>query len=130
MVYAMIYSTSTGEIDRSIDCPSEVIDLQPGEGEDFLLVSRGNDETHLNYVDVSADPPTLKARAALDTVHTVDDLTITFHALPAGLTLRVDGAEMLTDGDDAVEFELPGTYAIELFGSAPHLDEILEVTVG
>lgn len=63
--------------------------------------------------------------------HTIDALCVTITDLPPGLTLRVAGSELVTDGSSTeIEFDLPGTYAIELSGLVEYLDETLEVTVG
>jgi hypothetical protein len=85
------------------------------------------DTTH--YVELSGDPTIMKKRP-LDTARKEVGLEVTFTALPPGLTLRVGELQVITDGDDVVEFDVPGTYTIELSGLVEYLDEALEVTVG
>lgn len=85
------------------------------------------DTTH--YVDVSG-APVIREKRPLDTAMEQAGLEVTFTALPPGLTLKVGELQVITDGDDVVEFDVPGTYTIELSGLVEYLDETLEVTVG
>ena len=73
----------------------------------------------------------ISTKHKINTNHAKDGLCVTFTDLPPGLTLRVEGGELITDGSSTeIEFDLPGAYTIELSGLVEYLDETLEVTVG
>ncbi len=112
-----------GRIDWVLSAPSS--DYANMQGGDYLpcdeLVS---DDAH--YVAGGEILP----KQTLDTSHQVSGLEVVFSALPQGLLIEVAGESMIAEGgNDSIEFELPGTYRVRLFGSVPHLDQELEVTV-
>lgn len=85
-----------------------------------------SDETH--YVDVTQTPHVARERHRFDTRHDINDLAVSFQNLPRGTTIRVKGREIISDGDDAVGFDLPGTYVIEL-EHFQYMSEVVEVTL-
>ncbi|MGQ0335680.1 hypothetical protein [Halomonas elongata] len=111
-----------GEIFCIVEGDPEVIDVSG-----LIEVGEGvSDETH--YIDVAQAIYFARRRHTFDTSHSIDGLTVTFSHLPKGTTVQVQGHEMLTDGDDSIEFDVPGTYAVEL-QHHQYLDETVEVTV-
>lgn len=115
-----------GNILSILTAPSEeYAALQGGE---FLECGEAvSDVTH--YVDVASGE--VAARQPLDVSHAAVGLEVQFYSLPPQLTLRVGTMTAVTEGgEDSVEFDMPGTYVIELSGLPEYMDEILEVTVG
>lgn len=125
----IVFDPDTDRILRVVECSASVPTNQALEGEKCLVV---DDETlvddELHYVDSAGDGPRIVTRSSFDTAHTIDGLSVTWSSLPVGTVIRVMGQTMVADGDDETEFDVPGTYRIELFH--PHyLDDVLEVTV-
>jgi hypothetical protein len=72
----------------------------------------------------------LLPKRKLQTSITTDGLVVTLSGLPRGLTVSTNGATATTEDDDlTIEYDLPGTYKIELSGLVEYLDHELEVTV-
>ncbi|WP_163557590.1 hypothetical protein [Halomonas sp. NO4] len=99
------------------------------DGERFIAVDVSSFDDTTHYVDLSGDEPVVKERESLDTTHTIAGLEVTFQALPSGTEIEVNRQTMIADGDDVIEFDLPGTYSISLAGPPAYRDEELEVTV-
>lgn len=60
----------------------------------------------------------------------IDWLTATLKMLPLGTEVKVAGHTILTDDEHTeLEFEVPGTYEVQL-RKFPYLPEIREITVG
>lgn len=71
------------------------------------------------------------ARRPYDYVLSVEGMTATLKGLPSGAVVGVLGESVEADDlPTELDFELPGTYTIELSGLVEYLDETLEVTVG
>lgn len=113
---------STGEI----FC---IVEGGPGDIDTSRLIEVGedvSDETH--YIDMSQEIYFPQKRHTFDTTHSVDGLTVTFSSLPEGTTVQVKDHEMVTDGDDSIEFDVPGVFLIKL--RHPHyMSETVEVTI-
>lgn len=87
------------------------------------------DTTH--FVELLGTGPTLRRKTALDTTHQIEGLLVTFSTLPSALKVKVGLGRTVTDSTPTeVEFELPGHYAIELYGLANYVDETVEVALG
>lgn len=110
---------------KRLGLPRSYADEQCGDGESWTEVSSDVDgATH--YIDVE----TLQAvgRKRLAPQYSIDGLTVRFACLPAGTVIGVAGQQVVADGDDEVEVDVPGTYRIAL--SHPHyLDDVVEVTL-
>ncbi|MDN3525625.1 hypothetical protein QWY79_10150 [Halomonas sabkhae] len=122
-----IYDDS-GEISSIRRCGENQADMQCSPGELWVEVDKNvSDETH--YIDVSTSSHQPTPREPIYPSYSVDGLAVTFSSLPIGAVIGVAGQELIADGDDEVEFDVPGTYRIAL--SHPrYLGETLEVTVG
>ncbi|MBW5800682.1 hypothetical protein [Halomonas elongata] len=106
-----------------------IVEGDPGVIDVSRLIEVGegvSDETH--YIDMSQAIYFARKRHTFDTSHSIDGLTVMFSHLPKGTTVRIQGQEMLTDGDDSIEFDVPGTYAVGL-EHFQYMDEVVEVTV-
>ncbi len=106
-----------------------IVEGDPGAIDTSRLIEVGenvSDETH--YIDMSQAIYFARKRHTFDTSHSIDGLTVTFSNLPPGTIVQVQGHEMLSDGDDSIEFDVPGTYAVAL-QHHQYLDETVEVTV-
>lgn len=106
-----------------------IVEGEPGAIDTSRLIEVGenvSDETH--YIDMSQAIYFARRRHTFDTSHSIDGLTVTFSNLPPGTIVQVQGHEMLSDGDDSIEFDVPGTYAVAL-QHHQYLDETVEVTV-
>ncbi|MDT8894170.1 hypothetical protein RSO41_05840 [Halomonas sp. I1] len=121
-----IYQEGSPEILSTCQCGENQADMQCGEGESWVEVDESvSDDTH--YIDI--DQRVAVARSAFDPQCSVGDLVVHFIGLPADTVIGAMGQELIADGDDEVEFDVPGTYRIAL--SHPrYLDETVEVTVG
>jgi len=124
-----IYNKASGAITRVVECHESLAKMQASEGEAHVAASEDiNDVTH--YVALKGGGAVVAKRQSLNTHYALEGLKVIFRALPAGLTLSSQGGSIITDGYDVVEFDIPGTYEIKLFGLAGYLDETLEVTIG
>lgn len=86
-----------------------------------------SDDTHYADMATGAIYPKRMAEVA----QSVDGLTVTLSGLPAGMTVSSNGMSTMTDDDPLViDYDLPGTYAVELSGHVEYQDTTVEVTVG
>lgn len=115
--------------------------LQPS---DLSLVPLYIEDTWEDYLDVTeevdgpghyVDSGKIVAKKALPYTQAISGLVVTLTGLPVGtrVVVVVDDEEqtplLVDDQPTEIDFELPGTYTLMLSGSAPHLDEELEVIV-
>ncbi|MFM9270960.1 hypothetical protein ACJ7V3_11945 [Halomonas elongata] len=107
-----------------------IVEGEPGAIDTAGLIEVGegvSDETH--YIDMSQSIFFARRRHAFDTSYSVNDLAVMFSDLPLGTLVRVQGNELVAeDGVAEIEFDVPGTYSIELT-HFQYMDKILEVTV-
>lgn len=126
---AAIYEINSGRITSIFSGPTDHIHLQPLEGESFIILGpldEVGDTTHYVKLPEEEALPKTPLTYTLDTT----GLTATITGLPAEMKVFYQGQHIVTDDDPTeIEFELPGTYQLEMTGSVPHLDETLEVTV-
>lgn len=128
---AFDYWIESGRMHSVITADETQIREAPIE-EGMARIELDGDEFHGDIDGVFVDTNTgdIRERISVDMAHSIEGLSVTFHALPSGLILRVGGEEMIADGDDTVEFDAPGTYEIQLYPPPQYRDEVLEVTVG
>lgn len=123
----VVFDARTGAIRRVVECSASMAEHQAATGEASVIVSSDthvDDERH--YIDLQ--DRSVAKRRTFEVSHAIRGLSVTLGSLPGGTLVRVLGEEMVADGDDEIEFDVPGTYLIEL--SHPHyLDDVLEVTV-
>lgn len=121
-----IYNKNTGEIDRVCHCHSDLVGLQCSDAEAYLpYVGNVSDLTHFVVGDV------IKNKKPFSYKKTLTSLGVLLEGLPKGTRVSVGAQELIVrEGTVKIEFDLPGTYKIQLSGSVSHLDETLEATVG
>jgi hypothetical protein len=114
----IVYTTATGEITKSVQCPEEAIALQCREGEAWI---QGDQVEDAGFYVLDGQ---LCERPAFD-------LAVQGHVIsgmPAGATLTIEGQDYEADGEP-IEFEpsIPGSYtiSIRLF---PYKDTDIQVT--
>lgn len=117
------YDTSGAITSILIASDEDTADMQGGN---YLPCdSNVNDVSH--YV-LDGDVLT---RRPYDYVLSVAGLTATLKGLPAGAVVGALGESVEADDlPTELEFELPGTYTIDIGGLVEYRDESLEVTVG
>ncbi len=114
------------EVRKALSLPKSYPDDQCSDGESWVEVSGDVDgETH--YIDL--DQRVAVARSAFNPEYSINGLVVRFDWLPGGTVIGAMRQTMKSDGDDEIEFDVPGTYRIGLHH--PHYrDEVMEVTVG
>jgi len=94
----VIYDMSTGRIDRQVRCPEYLIALQLAESEGCL---EGSCDDSAFYVDLES----LRTRPKRD---------FALSALPLPCVIRIEGVEYKCTTQPKFEFDVPGTYQIEV----------------
>lgn len=141
-----VFDIRTGKIDRTIECPSDMIAKNIGSGEGFVPTGNYLPNDAPNLCVESADVGFRIAElGAIDTRHRIDGLTVTIPRLPVGTKVNVGGEPLMEEpGDTApghgtiisdedgveIEFDSPGTYLISLTPPLGKRPQELEVTVG
>lgn len=121
----VLYDNETGRIICSGQ--SSPATMSQGSWKDGATLIEGEGNSRDHYVKDGE----IVEKEELDTQHTLDDLTVTFTALPEGITVKTAGESITTDGDDTVlEYDAPGRYTVRLNGGAKYLSTRLEVEVG
>lgn len=91
----------------------------------------GEESSDTHYVDISVEPHELKEKEPLSLSQEADGLTVTITGIPEGSQVLLDNGDTVADGEPlTIEFDLPGTYTIEIEPPVQWLAETLEVTVG
>lgn len=123
-----VYDRASGKIKRIVECDDDMIDMQADGDESVLQVPNAGvvqDDTH--YVKNGG----IREKASYTPTLSVSGLATTIHDVPAGLTVTVGGASVVADVNPVeIEFDIPGTYTIDIGGLVEYRDESLEVTVG
>lgn len=124
-----IFDKSTGEILSNYFGPPKTVSDQLSAGLGAAPCDESvTDTTH--WVDQSGHKRVIREKAPLEPSVSTDGLTVTLIDLPEGLSVSVMGELAITDEEPLeIEFELPGTYTIELSGLVPYLAQALEVSV-
>lgn len=87
-----------------------------------------SDDTH--YVDLKGEP-SIEVKKPIKPLVEATGLFAVLSGIPAGSTVSVGNiSDVVDDGELTIEFDLPGTYSIEINPPPQFLDETLEVTVG
>lgn len=99
----IIYTTATGEITKSVQCPEEIIALQCREGETWIEGVQVEDADFYVLDEQLCERPAF----ALN----VEGRVIS--GVPAGATVTVEGQDYTANGEP-IEFEpsIPGAYTI------------------
>lgn len=146
MISIAIYRESSGIIDRVvslpyIECPVErkedraLLGLPDNYADaqcdpsDAWVETHGGVDSHTHYVNPATR--TIHERSEIKATAETTGLTATIHDVPAGLTVTVGGASVVADGNPVeIEFDIPGTYTIDIGALVEYRDESLEVTIG
>lgn len=94
----IIYNRASGRIERLVVCPVELIEHQLSPTEAFI---EGSCDDSACYVDVE----TLRTRPKRD---------FALSALPLPCVIRIEGVEYRCTTQPKFEFDVPGTYQIEV----------------
>jgi hypothetical protein len=134
MINYFVYELATGEIKYDGICMPIVLDSQPLEaGDELIVTTSGGVET--SYVDIAAHPHQVKTKTAYPlTINKttivadgVDQIIITNLLNPTKVTWP-DGEETIeTDGEASFSLDLAGEYTVTL-EAIPYLTEVINVT--
>lgn len=123
-----VYDSASGKIKRIVECDDDMIDMQANDDEGVLQVRISGavqDDTH--YVKNGG----IREKSVFDTMINVSGFSATVTGVPAGTTVTVGGASVVADVNPVeIEFDIPGTYTIDIGGLVEYRDESMEVTVG
>ncbi|MBY5942296.1 hypothetical protein KUW00_15560 [Halomonas sp. DP5N14-9] len=124
-----VYDQGTGRIDRVINCPTDQVGLQVGDGEAAVLcfeVGVVADDTH--YVDV--DSAQILPRRALEPNVQLANMEMTITNIPAGSVVNAHGTELVADDDGVVfDTELPSYGFVIIDAGAEYQTWIEEVAI-
>lgn len=92
----------------------------------------GHETSDTHYVDTTVTPHKMRERQPLTVTTETAALSATLSGIPIGSNIWTDGGDITTHDDEplTIEFDLPGTYTIEIMPPVQYLDESMEVTVG
>lgn len=94
----IVYEMASGRITKIVVCPPDMIDIQLGAGEAYI---EGSCDDSAFYVDLAS----LSTRPKRD---------FALSALPLPCVVRIEGVEYRCTTQPQFEFDVPGTYQIEV----------------
>lgn len=127
MITLITFDPSSGAINQTLEGLEDYLRVIAQDNQDALIhTAFVTSITH--YVKLPEEE--VLPKQPFDYTTTVDDLSYTITGLPAGIKVYFEDQFIITDDDPTeIEFDIPGTYTLELSGSVPHLDETIEVTI-